>query len=91
MMKRTYTIGIDGNRNLRWIVKEIIYKNVIEGVKSEPFWITVGTGDERERLCECCYYDFKTSGKVFKKIVKELEFIGLKIYYNKKGYCEVGL
>ena len=93
-MKKNYTIHVEGNRNQRWIVREIIEKYVDGHVYADPEFHEIGIvesvdGRVKTLYHETVYYDFQTKKKVYKKIIGELKKIGLNVYPCMKDFCQV--
>lgn len=87
-INKKYFIYVEGNKDQRWIVKEIIYKYVTKNVKIEPVEIKVPdymTSKELTYYIDAFFYDFQTTKRVYRKIVNELKKIGLRVSENKEA------
>lgn len=99
-MEKNNTIRVEGTVNERRIVREIIDKYVDKGVMANIDFIPIIDihMDENGKVINdgvmqhdyAVNYEFRSSKRVFKKIMNEVKFIGVKIYKtNSRAYSVV--
>ena len=99
-MKKNNIIRVEGIKNDRRIVREVIDKHVDKGVMAKIDFVPIMGFDVDEhgnvtntRIEQHDYavdYEFKSGKSVFDKIIKELEFIGLRLRKdNRRAYTVI--